>query len=94
MNIDWNAEDYHKNFAFVYEYGEALLNLFTLPKGSFIADVGCGSAVLTKKLKEAGYGVCGIDASREMTDEECAELECNVFAKTDLKTGCGNCQDK
>lgn len=67
MNIDWNAEDYHKNFAFVYEYGEALLNLFILPKGSFIADVGCGSAVLTKKLKEAGYSVCGIDASREMT---------------------------
>ena len=47
MNIEWNAGDYHKNFSFVYKYGEELLNLFTLQKGARVADVGCGSAVLT-----------------------------------------------
>lgn len=68
MNIEWNAGDYHKNFSFVYKYGEELLNLFTLPKGAFVADVGCGSAVLTKELKSAGYNVCGIDASPQMIE--------------------------
>lgn len=66
MNIDWNAENYHKNFSFVYKYGEELLNLFTLPKGARIADVGCGSAVLTQQLKRMGYEVCGIDSSADM----------------------------
>ncbi len=57
------------------------------------------------RLKEAGakaiyalpdgeavdfFAACGY----ELTDEECAELECNVFVKSDLKNGCGNCQDK
>lgn len=66
MNIDWNAKDYHKNFAFVYKYGEELINMFTLPKGARIADVGCGSAALTMQLKAAGYEVCGIDSSSDM----------------------------
>lgn len=66
MNIEWNAQNYHDNFSFVYKYGEELLGLFTLPKGARIVDVGCGSAVLTKELKAAGYDVCGVDASPEM----------------------------
>lgn len=68
MNIEWNAGDYHKNFSFVYKYGEELLNLFTLQKGARVADVGCGSAVLTKELRGAGYDVCGIDSSTQMIE--------------------------
>lgn len=68
MNIEWNAGDYHKNFSFVYKYGEELLNLFTLQKGVRVADLGCGSAVLTKELRGAGYDVCGIDSSTQMIE--------------------------
>lgn len=68
MNIEWNTGDYHKNFSFVYKYGEELLNLFTLQKGARVADVGCGSAVLTKELRGAGYDVCGIDSSTQMIE--------------------------
>ena len=66
MNIEWNAGDYHKNFSFVYKYGEELLNLFTLQKGARVADVGCGNGVLTQKLRTMGYDAFGIDNSAEM----------------------------
>lgn len=38
MNIKWNAENYRDNFSFVYEYGEELTGMFTLGRGSRIAD--------------------------------------------------------
>ena len=66
MNIKWNAENYSDNFSFVYEYGEELTGMFTLGRGSRIADVGCGSGALTKKLCDMGYEVIGIDSSAEM----------------------------
>ena len=66
MNIKWNAENYRDNFSFVYEYGEELTGMFTLGRGSRIADVGCGSGALTRKLCDMGYEVIGIDSSAEM----------------------------
>lgn len=66
MNIKWNAENYSDNFSFVYEYGEELTGMFTLGRGSRIADVGCGSGALTRKLCDMGYEVIGIDSSAEM----------------------------
>ena len=66
MNIKWNAENYRDNFSFVYEYGEELTGMFTLGRGSRIADVGCGNGALTKKLCDTGYKVTGIDSSAEM----------------------------
>lgn len=66
MNIDWDAERYSANFGFVYEYGEDLLSLFSLPKGAVIADVGCGAGQLTRKLSAMGYRAFGLDASEEM----------------------------
>lgn len=66
MNIDWNAAEYHSNFSFVYKYGEELTGLFTLKKGSRVADVGCGNGVLTQKLRTMGYDAFGIDNSAEM----------------------------
>lgn len=66
MNIKWNVENYTDNFGFVYGYGEEVTQLFDLPGGSFVADVGCGGGQLTHKLAVKGYGVCGIDASADM----------------------------
>ncbi len=37
-----------------------------VPKGSYIADIGCGSGYSTYKLLQAGYEVIGTDISEEM----------------------------
>lgn len=41
-------------------------DLFDLPKGAEVLDLGCGSGNFTLKLLEAGYRVTGVDLSEEM----------------------------
>ena len=67
-NIDWNASDYQKNFAFVPSYGESVMALLTKPAGAFVVDLGCGNGSLTPKLAEKGYRVLGIDDSETMLE--------------------------
>ena len=45
---------------------ERLLN--TLPKGSKILDIGCGTAHLTNWIREKGFEVYGIEPSQKMYD--------------------------
>lgn len=66
MNIKWNAQNYKDSFSFVPQYGEDVMNLLTVPCGSYIVDLGCGNGTLTKKLSDKGYNVTGIDASADM----------------------------
>lgn len=66
MNIQWDAEDYKQNFSFVPEYGEAVMDLLTVEKGSHVVDLGCGNGALTEQLAARGYDVLGVDASPEM----------------------------
>ena len=66
MNIKWNAQNYKDTFDFVPQYGEDVIRLLTVPKGSSIIDLGCGNGTLTKKLADYGYNVTGIDASEDM----------------------------
>ncbi len=66
MNIKWNPSEYKKGFSFVHEYGEDVLKLFSLPKGSFVCDLGCGRGELTSKLRAEGYEAVGLDASEDM----------------------------
>lgn len=68
MNIKWNADEYDKSFGFVYRYGEELTELFTIPKGSRVIDLGCGAGNLTSRLNAMGYSVIGIDDSQAMLD--------------------------
>lgn len=68
MNIQWDSEDYKKSFSFVHKYGKDLTELITLPKGSFVCDLGCGGGQLTSELKNMGYDVIGIDASENMLE--------------------------
>ena len=65
MKKEWDEQNYSENFKFVHQYGEKLLDLITVPAGSFVVDLGCGNGALSAKL--AGkYTVLGIDASPEM----------------------------
>ncbi len=66
MNITWNADDYEKGFGFVPDYGQDVFSLLTVPAGSFVLDLGCGTGRLTKRLAAEGYRAAGIDASPEM----------------------------
>ncbi len=65
MKKEWDEKNYSENFKFVHQYGEKLLDLITVPDGSFVVDLGCGNGALTAKLAEK-YEVLGIDSSPEM----------------------------
>ena len=61
MKKEWDEQNYSENFKFVHQYGEKLLDLITVPAGSFVVDLGCGNGALSAKLAEK-YTVLGIDA--------------------------------
>ncbi|MDJ1473504.1 class I SAM-dependent methyltransferase [Xanthocytophaga flava] len=62
----WNAQFYDTKHAFVFQYGEDVINLLNPQAGERILDLGAGTGHLAKKI--AGYGceVIGIDNSPEM----------------------------
>ena len=69
MNQNWDSKRYSDGFSFVYEYGEDVLNLIQ-PEGVIKAiDLGCGTGILTKALKDKGFDVTGLDASEEMLEK-------------------------
>ena len=69
MNNRWDSNNYTDNFQFVHKYGEGVLELLTVPKGSFVVDLGCGNGALTKRLYEKGFRTLGIDASPQMLEK-------------------------
>lgn len=69
MNNNWNSDNYTDNFQFVYKYGEELIDFITVEKGSFVVDLGCGTASITEKLSEKGFEILGIDASETMLEK-------------------------
>ena len=69
MKNNWDVKNYTDNFNFVHKYGEDVVDLITAPKGSFVVDLGCGNGALSEKIKEKGYNVIGIDASKQMLEK-------------------------
>lgn len=86
MNIEWDAQNYKENFAFVPQYGEDVMGLLTVPRGSKVVDLGCGNGALTKRLADRGYDVTGIDASAEMLALARAEYPELTFVEGDAVT--------
>lgn len=68
MSVKWDAKGYTKNFKFVHQYGEDVLNLLEIKKGMKVLDLGCGNGALTKKLAEMGADIIGMDASYDMLE--------------------------
>lgn len=68
MSMKWDAKGYTKNFKFVHQYGEEVLNLLEIKKGMSVLDLGCGNGALTKTLAEQGADIIGMDASKDMLE--------------------------
>src|ERR1700758_3201068 len=64
--MKWDAELYDNKHAFVFQYGEGVLDLLDVKPGERILDLGCGTGHLTKKIKDHGTDVTGMDASADM----------------------------
>jgi len=62
----WDASLYDRKHAFVFRYGEEVIELLAPQRGERILDVGCGTGHLTSKIAGAGAHVTGIDSSAEM----------------------------
>ncbi|WP_293176546.1 MULTISPECIES: class I SAM-dependent methyltransferase [unclassified Microcoleus] len=62
----WNTDLYEQQHAFVWQYGESLLELLAPQAGEGILDLGCGTGQLTAKIAESGAFVQGIDSSLAM----------------------------
>ncbi|ASU32724.1 class I SAM-dependent methyltransferase [Mucilaginibacter xinganensis] len=82
--MKWNAELYDDKHAFVFQYGESVLELLDVKPGEQILDLGCGTGPLTKQIKELGAEVTGIDASAEMIEKAAKE-----FPDVDFKVADG-----
>jgi len=67
--MDWDAERYTRDFAFVHQYGEDVLDWLEFPPGARVIDLGCGNGALTAELARRGASVWGMDASEEMLKE-------------------------
>ena len=62
----WNPTLYNNKHSFVYDYGEALIELLNPKADERILDLGCGSGQLTAQINELAEEVVGIDKSAEM----------------------------
>lgn len=62
----WNSALYEGSHAFVWQYGESLLELLVPKAGERILDLGCGTGQLTEKIAQSGTFVHGIDSSLSM----------------------------
>jgi trans-aconitate methyltransferase len=67
--MKWNAELYDQKHAFVYQYGESVLELLDVKPSERILDLGCGTGYLTQQISDLGAEVVGIDYSPEMIQQ-------------------------
>ncbi|NJL64683.1 MAG: class I SAM-dependent methyltransferase [Methylacidiphilales bacterium] len=63
---NWDTALYEDKHAFVWKYGEDLLNLLAPQPREKILDLGCGTGQLTAKIAESGAIALGIDADAAM----------------------------
>lgn len=66
MSQFWNSQLYDNSHDFVSKFGEGIFSWLQPQAGENILDLGCGTGDLTKKIKDAGATVIGLDSSPEM----------------------------
>ncbi|MGB6301655.1 MAG: class I SAM-dependent methyltransferase [Rivularia sp. (in: cyanobacteria)] len=68
-NNNWNSLLYQEKHAFVWHYGENLLEILKPQPNELVLDLGCGTGQLTAKIAESGAEVIGIDSASEMIEK-------------------------
>lgn len=81
----WNTALYEQQHAFVWQYGESLLELLAPKAGERILDLGCGTGQLTEKIAESGAFVHGIDSSLSMIAQARSNYSQLDFAVADAR---------
>ena len=69
LKKSWDTTLYEDKHAFVWQYGEALLELLSAKAGERILDLGCGTGQLTEKIAQTGAIATGIDYSPDMIEK-------------------------
>jgi trans-aconitate methyltransferase len=64
----WDPAAYDDDHAFVYEYGERVVDLLDPAPGERVLDIGCGTGHLTDRIASAGAEAVGLDASAAMIE--------------------------
>ncbi|MDB5285188.1 MAG: methyltransferase type 11 [Mucilaginibacter sp.] len=81
--MKWNAELYDQKHAFVYQFGENVLEVLDAKPGEHILDIGCGTGYLTQQIQNAGAIVKGTDYSANMIAQAKANYPGVNFEVTD-----------
>jgi trans-aconitate methyltransferase len=84
----WNARLYDDKHAFVYKYGEDLVQLLAPAGGERILDLGCGTGYLTNLIVASGAEVRGLDNSPAMIEKARAsypDIEFQLGSATDFQ---------
>ncbi|MBD2530896.1 methyltransferase domain-containing protein [Nostoc flagelliforme FACHB-838] len=66
---NWDTSLYEDKHAFVWRYGEDLLQLLNPQPGESILDIGCGTGQLTEKIAQSGAEVMGVDQASTMIEK-------------------------
>jgi len=82
----WNSTLYDRQHAFVWQYGESLLELLAPQAGERILDLGCGTGHLTAKIAQAGAQAVGLDADPTMIATAQHHYPHLSFALADART--------
>ncbi|AFZ02819.1 class I SAM-dependent methyltransferase [Calothrix sp. PCC 6303] len=85
LTNQWNTNLYEDKHAFVWKYGEDLINLLSPQAGEEILDIGCGTGQLTAKIAEAGANVFGVDADFKMIEKAKLNYPNLSFAVADAR---------
>ena len=67
--MDWNANAYQKQYGYIWQHGESLLELLNAQPEERIVDLGCGTGQLTEKIAASGADVIGLDSDRAMIEK-------------------------
>ncbi|AFY53714.1 trans-aconitate methyltransferase [Rivularia sp. PCC 7116] len=84
-NNSWNSSLYQDKHAFVWKYGENLLEILNPQPNETVLDLGCGTGQLTAKMAESGAEIIGIDSASEMIEKAQKNYPQLIFKVADAR---------